>query len=401
MKARITQHLVNTFTLPKGEEDIFVWDEKFGLRVRRGARDRLLKSYYAQYRLNGRTQRRKLGDKMTLAQARAEAKRVLACVELGHDLKAEKARQRLQSARSFAAVAAAYQQAKLPHWRNGTARLNKLYLTGRAYFGPLHSAPVGELTRADICARLAQIAAERGPGTARQCRLVASAMFSWAMGEGLCETSPLIGARRIPAAPARDRVLSNDELAHVWRACGDDAYGAVVKLLILTGARRQEIGGMCWSEFDLKTGVWCLPSERSKNHRSHTLPLPPAALAIINSVLRTERDCLFGEKTDGGLVTWSKHKARLDKRLGDSVRSWCVHDLRRTAATRMADLGVQPHIIEQILNHSSGHKAGIAGVYNRSSYKAEVRAALQRWSEHVLALAEGRAGSNIVALAHA
>ena len=88
---------------------------------------------------------------------------------------------------------------------------------------------------------------------------------------------------------------------------------------------------------------------------------------------------------------------RLDHRLGDSVKPWRVHDIRRTVATGMADIGIQPHIIEAALNHFSGHRRGVAGIYNRSTYALEVKSALERWSNHVLALVEGRA-SNIVAM---
>jgi integrase len=137
--------------------------------------------------------------------------------------------------------------------------------------------------------------------------------------------------------------------------------------------------------------VVALPPERTKNNRPHDVPLSKPALAILKSrPARVGRDFVFGERSRngndqrGGFQGWSKSKAALDERV--SIGSWRLHDIRRTVATRMAELGVQPHVIEAVLNHISGHKAGVAGVYNRSSYAAEKRAALDFWGKHVEAL---------------
>ena len=145
---------------------------------------------------------------------------------------------------------------------------------------------------------------------------------------------------------------------------------------------------MSWSELDAERGTWTLPGERSKNHRAHTLPLPAVAWGIINAVpRRVSRDYLFGSFGKKGFGGWVADKVRLDKRCG--VSDWTVHDIRRSVATGMADIGVQPHIIEQILNHQSGHKRGPAGIYNRSSYEREVKAALALWADHVRTLVDG------------
>jgi integrase len=144
---------------------------------------------------------------------------------------------------------------------------------------------------------------------------------------------------------------------------------------------------MRWSEIDFERSTWTIPAARSKNGKAHTLPLMPAALEIVESVPRmATRDHLFGARSAAGFTAWTK-KATLDERSG--VKDWRLHDIRRTTATRLADLGVAPHVIEQILNHQSGHKAGPAGIYNRSSYEREVRAALAMWSDHMRNLVEG------------
>src|SRR5262249_31709242 len=134
--------------------------------------------------------------------------------------------------------------------------------------------------------------------------------------------------------------------------------------------------------------------ERSKNRRSHTIALPPAALEIIKTVPRTTRDQLFGDRADAGFMAWDFAKAKLDRRLADSVRPWHLHDVRRSVATRMADIGIEPHVIEACLNHYSG-RGGTPGTYNRSNYERAMKAALTRWSEHVLALVEGRESNEV------
>jgi len=173
--------------------------------------------------------------------------------------------------------------------------------------------------------------------------------------------------------------LTDTELAEIWRACRDDDYGRIVKLLMLTGQRRDEVGGMRWAEINKGEKVWTIPATRTKNHREHIVPLTDAALALVTSS-PPRREYLFGDgprrigDNGSGYSGWSKSKYALDQRL--ALPAWRLHDLRRTAATVMADkLGVLPHIIEAVLNHVSGHRAGVAGVYNRAKYEGEMRSA--------------------------
>ena len=191
---------------------------------------------------------------------------------------------------------------------------------------------------------------------------------------------------------SRDRVLTNSELPAIWREAGVGDYAAIVRLLILTGQRREEAGGMLWSEIDTAGAVWHIGAGRTKNGLAHDVPLSAAALAVLSGLERhVGRDLIFGAG-DGPYQGWSRAKAALDARiaaaLGRPPPPWRLHDIRRTVATRLADLGVLPHVIEAVLNHVSGHKAGVAGVYNRASYAAEKRAALTLWSDHVAALVE-------------
>jgi integrase len=254
------------------------------------------------------------------------------------------------------------------------------------YFKPLHNLPVDQVERRDVAAALLAITRRSSGVTAALARNALSAFYVWVLAQGLATVNPVVGTVQTPLGPSRERVLSNPELASVWRACDDvGEFGSIVKLLILTGARRSEIGGLCWSELDLDRGVWTLPRERSKNKHSHALPLIGTAMDIVSAVpQRAGRDQLFGERGPLGFTAWDKFKRLLDAKAG--VVDWNLHDLRRTVATRMADIGIQPHIIEQILNHQSGHKRGPAGIYNRSSYEREVRVALALWEQHLSTL---------------
>jgi integrase len=239
-----------------------------------------------------------------------------------------------------------------------------------------------------VAARLNHISLESGPIVAACARAQLSALFRWALAHGLATINPVVGTLAPKGSQPRERVLSDSELSRIWKACGDDDHGRCIKLLIMTGARRQEIGGMAWSEIDLDRGTWTLPSTRSKNKRAHVLPLLPMMLDVIKPVPRmASRDTLFGTR-GGGFVAWSGGKVLLDARLG-FAEGWTVHDIRRSVATRMADLGVLPHVIEEVLNHQSGHRRGPAGIYNRSSYEREVRAAMALWHDHLRTLIAG------------
>jgi integrase len=407
VKLRLDAKTIATLALPKGRADEICWDaelESFGLRLRRRGDGGLLRNWVTQYRANGHTRRVTIGsaDKITPAQAREAARKILARVELGHDPQAEKAAKRQQATQTVRAVVASYLDAKRPELRPESFRAAKLYLSG-PYFRVLHPMAVAAVTRTEVATCIRSIVRRHSVPTAAAARRALSAFFAWAIADGLLGdgANPVDGSHR-PADPTpRDRVLAGAELVAIWNAArDDDDFGRILRLLILLGSRRAEVGGMRWSELDLDAGTWELPAERSKNGRRHSLALPPAALAIIRAVPRTDRDHLFGARADAGFTGWSGAKTSLDRRLASAVRPWRVHDIRRTVATGMADIGVEPHVIEAALNHHGGHRRGVAGIYNRSSYERAVKTALLRWSDHVLALVEGR-GSNVAALQRA
>jgi len=402
MKAKLDVATVAALVPSDGRNDDIAWDtelEGFGCRIKRGPSG-LRRSYVVQYRNGGgRTRRVTFGsaDKLTPAQARARAKQLLAKVQLGHDPQLERTVQRRHAGQTFIRVVEAYLAAKQDVLASVSHRIFKLYLTG-AYVRPLHNMAIRDISRADIAARLNAISQEHSTNTADAVRGKLSALFTWSIQQGFRDDNPVMHTARPERSKPRERVLTGVELAAIWNACGDDEFGRIVRLLMLTGCRRSEIGGMRESECDFAAGTWTLPAERSKNGRALTLALPPAALAIVRSVPRKGRDQLFGDRAEG-FTSWDPAKQALDARLGDAVKPWRLHDLRRTCATGMADLGIEPHIIEAVLNHHSGHRAGVAGVYNRSPYAGAVKVALARWTDHVLALAEGReAADNVVPL---
>jgi integrase len=194
--------------------------------------------------------------------------------------------------------------------------------------------------------------------------------------------------------------LTDTELRHVWMAAQKfgGPYGALVKLLILTGQRRDEVARLPWSEIDMQTCVWALPPERTKNNRPHEIPLSEAAIAVLESLPRIGDR--FAITTDGLAPSsnYAKNQIRLKALLPADMPHWQLHDIRRTVSSGMARLGIALPVIEKALNHASGSFAGIVGVYQRHSFAEEKRRALEAWGNYVTALVSDRPRKNVVAL---
>jgi integrase len=368
--------------------DGFYWDDAlpgFGLRLRNGQA-----TYIVQYRARGKTRRPTIGNAAVLnvEQARKKAKEILAAVVLGHDPQQEKRAERARAAHTFFSVATEeYLPFKQKTLRTASFKVTRLYLTG-GYFKPLHNMPLADIEPADVAAQIKAVARKHSDVTALAARRALSAFFTWSAREGLMgprPSNPVTNTNTPPNNPPRERVLNDAELAAIWKASEQNDLGRIVKLLTLTGCRRREIGGMMWPEINFEKKVLALPAERVKNKRSHVIPLTDMALDIIRSIpRRLTTDSVFGQHRvggRGGFFNWTRAMRPLEERSG--VQNWRLHDIRRSVATGLADLGVQPHIIEQVLNHAGGHKAGVAGIYNRSTYEPEVRAALEKWAARV------------------
>ena len=378
------------------------------MRLRRGgARDSVTKTWIIQYRNAEKKSCRvtldKTVDKMNLREARKAAADELNRILNGADPRAERDAAAKNAIHTLGTESQKYLDG-LKSGRIGVGRNNQP-MRPRSYaevarhlkthWASLASEPLSKIGRLHIVDRLTEIQNESGPVARNRARSSLSAFYVWAIREGLADANPVILTNKAGEKP-RERVLTDAEIVAIWNACSEDDHGRIVRLLILTGQRREEAAGIRESEIERDRRVWHLPGTRTKNGVPNDVPLSDAGLASLpakNS--RGPRDLLFGEGT-GPFSGWSRCKERLDKRSG--VSGWTLHDLRRTAATGMADIGVQPHIIEAVLNHSSGARRGVAGIYNRAQYAAEKRDALDRWAKHVQGLVAGET-SNVVALA--
>jgi integrase len=403
---RLTRQTVSRLELPEGKSDAIFFDDAlagFGVRIRAGGK----RTWIVQYRVDGKTHRESLGAVGTVNpdEARDYARKVLAGVQLGADPKAEKAQKAAEKARAaltFGAVAERYLTRSAARLRPRSHAEVKRHLTW--HWAPLWELPMHSVTRRDVSARLTEIATSRGPFAANRARSTLSAMFSWAMREGQLdiEVNPVANTNRMEGEKSRERVLTEPEIAAIWHACGADDYGRIVRLLLLTGQRREEVGAMRWSELDLTPGnaVWRLPASRTKNNKPHDVPLPDEALEILQSAPRRavpgtngaeERDLVFGQH-ETPFRNWSRAKIAMDKRIAKNAPAslkmpmspWRIHDLRRTVITGMNEIGIAPHVVEAVVNHLSGAaKSGVAGIYNRAAYSVEKRQALNSWTEHV------------------
>jgi integrase len=352
----------------------WLWDDKvIGLGARKQTRGIF---YYLRYRHNGTQIMKSIGrhgSPWTPDTARNEARRLLGIVASGFDPHAQ-----LLASEGFATAVERYLERKRGSLKPRSFEEVQRYI--RKHCAPLHRLKLGETDRRTIAVLLGQIEQASGPIARNRARSALSDLFSWCITEGLLETNPVQGTARVDEGASRERVLTHDELRKVWRNLGEDKFSDIVRLLLLTGQRRGEISALAWSEVDLAKGMIILPPARTKNKRQHELPLSRQALAIIErQPRRNSSEFLFSDVK--GYKDWDTGKTKLDERI--QIAPWRLHDLRRTCATQLGELGVQPHHIEAILNHYSGHRAGVAGVYQRAKYEPEMRDALQRWADHL------------------
>jgi integrase len=265
---------------------------------------------------------------------------------------------------------------------------------------PLAATAIKAVGRLDIVRVVDDIAGSQGRVAADRARTALSGLFAWAIDRGYADATPVTHIKPRAENGARERTLTKDELREVWLAAdgvGGD-YGSIVKLLILTGQRRDEIGHLAWTEIDAAHTRIELPPQRTKNHRPHIIPLSAEALAALPPKPDTDRVMVFG-RIGTGFSGWSKAKGELDaaiaaarqeRRVNGTMEPWRIHDLRRTFVTMVAELGfAPPHVIEAIVNHVSGAKAGVAGTYNKAVYSEERRQTLDAWGRYVDELIAG------------
>jgi integrase len=366
---------------PKGKARVEVWDERlpgFGIRVSPAG----TKSFLLLYRLGGRKRRITLGRYPILSLADARRLALSALKEVAHGIDPQPER---LSEHSFEWVVSEFIRSHcMRHNRESTTREIERVLRVR-FISAWHDRDIREIKKADVVAVLERVLQAGTPSAANHAYASARRLFNWCVERGLLDVSPCAKLQRPASEQSRERTLSDEELAAIWRACETVGYpySQIVRLLILTMQRRSEVVGACWREFDLGQGLWTIPAARTKTNKTHVLPLSSSAMSVITTTLKLNDRFVFPARgnSDRTFSGFTKLKRRLDAASG--VDEWTLHDLRRTGATTMARLDIAPHVIERILNHSTGTLGGIAGIYNRFKYLPEMRGGLERWAQHI------------------
>ena len=398
----------------KAEGRVFyAWDADlsgFGLRAGKAG-----VSYFIEYRLGGRgakNRRMTIGKHgiLTPDEARKLAKEELGKVARGDDVAQAKkeAREKLtgQTLKDAMERFLASNNRTGRYWIHKQARL-----LGKD-MEPLHNRPVATIRRSDVLAVIDKVKA-RSEAAARLLFVDLRPFFKWAVERELMETNPASEMKPPAAAIKRDRVLENQEVSAFWRAASETSwpFASIYKLLLLTGARREEVAGMKWSELDLDARVWMLPGTRTKNKRDHRIPLAPQAIDLLDrlgiAAIKAgfgyeDSDIVFSTTGHSAPSGFSKAKKALDAKmnaiLGARFKDWRIHDLRRTCATVMENLGIDTRVVETALNHVSGTKAGIVGVYQRAEHREAVAAAFRAWGAFIEQLVSGDAPASNVTL---
>ena len=376
------------------------------------------KSWALRYRYAGKPAKLTLGrwPVMKLAEARTAAADAVEVVESGENpaaakraTKAARHEAALDNRDRFGSVVELFlkRHASRNRRADDVARMFR-----REVMDAWGERKIHEITRRDVIDVLDGIVDRGSPVTANRLRAYLNTLFNWAKGRDIVQANPLDGVK--PPAPEkpRDRVLSDAEIGLFWRASEalGQPFGPLFRLCLLTGQRRGEVAGM--TDREISGDWWTIPAVRSKNGDEHTVPLSEAAQAALADVRRIKGKAgyVFTTTGDNPVSGFTRASDRLRAKMVEiasadaggavEVAPFTLHDLRRTAATGMAGLGFPPHIVEAVLNHRSGTRRGVAGVYNRFDYADEKRAALDAWGRHVRALVEGQPG-NVVELAGA
>ena len=359
------------------------WDAElpgFGLRItEKGA-----KSWVVMYRIGGRLRRLTLGSypAISLKDARALARDAMQEVAKGNDPATMKATARRERADTFDEVAQEFierhAKRKTRSWKATAGILERNLVP--AWSG----RPIGEITRRDVIEALDKVMDRGEPYAANRLLAAVRKLFNWALERGIVEASPVANIKAPGKERQRDRVLSDGEIQALWKAWDETAYpfGPCLKMLLITAQRRDEVANMQWPDVDLGAKIWTLPREQTKTDRAHDVPLSPLAVEILEGLPRFAGPYVFSTTNGEGPVSgFSKAKARVVESSG--VTEWRLHDLRRSAATSMARLGVSVHIIGRVLNHA---QRGVTAIYDRHGYLPEKCHALDTWARKLTSI---------------
>lgn len=355
-----------------------------------------------------------------LTKAREMAREALLAIAEGRDPAAEKAERREQTPETVEAAFAEYLQRYAMKQQKSWAETQRTFerdiipeKKGRDVVS-WRGRELSSITKRDVILLLDSIVDRPAPVLANRVHGHLRRFFSWCVERDMLKTSPMTGIKPPTQERARDRVLTKDETFAFWRATrrGHAPFDWIFRIMLLTGARESEVAGMAWAEVDLESATWTLPAARSKNGRENVVPLPGEAVAILQQAWKQRCQKLkpgplvfpsrdSEERPPSG---FSKAKARLDRRMLRTLKAlarkrggdpeevvlppWRLHDLRRTAASGMAELGIAVHVVERLLNHVSGTFRGVVSVYQKYDYAREKREAVEAWERHLLSLSQ-------------
>ena len=374
MRKKLTPKLIDNLPLPIGKRYEVRDELVVGLLVRVSASGG--KVWYTACRIKGRARRMKIGTYpiLSLADARDKARALLRDVQLG-----KFDEDRLDTP-TFGEVVPQfielYAKPRNRSWKSTGRVLTK--------FAELNHKPINEIRRGHVVSILDNMTAAGTTVGANRALAAVKKLFAWCVDRGTIEINPVAGLKAPAKEVSRDRVLTDDEIRAYWTTSETEGFpfAQFAQVLLLTGQRRGEVAGMSGSEIDFEKAVWTIPAKRAKNATQHAVPLAPFVVDILRSLPRfLNSDLVFTTTGKTPISGFGRFKRRLDK-VGTG-NDWRLHDLRRTAATNMALAGIQPHIIEAVLNHKSGIVSGVAAVYNRHADLEEKRDALAKWAEHV------------------
>jgi integrase len=410
---------------------LILWDAQisgFGIRATDKSTSDCIGSFVLVARFPGSDNPvpRRIGDypALSLAKARQIAREWREDLRQGVDPKAKEAERQRQEQRrradTFEAVFHAFADEHLSTLRTGgeVKRAVELHV-----FPRWGRRPLTEIRRADVNELVRELRKD-APIAANRVLAYVKTFFGWTVDQELLEASPAAAVKRPSKETKRDRVLTDGEIRAIWAACGElGAFGRAFRFMLVTGQRRSEVGEMTWSEIDRAHGLWTLSRERTKADRAHEVPLSKLALSIIDdcprigafvfSTGKSARGTARGPAAPVAISGWSKAKAALDKlalvkarelaeergeEAPTELAEWRLHDLRRSAATNLARLGVDRVVIGKVLNHAESE---VTAAYDRHRYDAEKRQALEKWGHRLAAIVDGLDDDNVVSLAAA
>jgi integrase len=388
----------------------------FGLRITANG----AKSWVVMYRLDGRLKRETIGSypAYSLLQAREQARVSLEMAGRGIDPVASRKAEKIKVAAIKTVLDAVevfiqrHAKQKNRSWRE-VERVFNYYIIPK-----MGERPLPSITPADIHEVLDALMDAKHPYMANRVFAHTRKFFNWCAERHWIGEPPTKHISRPADEEARDRVLNNGEIERLWRGCDGLGwpFGPYIKLLLVTGQRRNEVAGMKWEQIDLGNKLWTLPREETKAKRQHEVPLSPMAIELLENVPRNGK-YVFSTTGKTPISGFSKAKERCDKIMArvqleatgkkkwtdnefekNLIPAWRLHDIRRTVASGMAEIGIAPHVIEKVLNHSTGQISGVAAVYNRHTYLREKTDALYAWARALQTIV-GTPERNVVEMA--